>query len=43
VLLLALLTDGDISSAIAEAGLTRQAIESTLKDVRPAVRCFVGC
>jgi hypothetical protein len=37
VLLAALLADGEVSSAIAEAGLTRQAIEAALKDVRPAV------
>lgn len=37
VLLLALLGDGEISAAIAEAGLTKNKIEQALKDVRPEV------
>lgn len=42
VLLLALLGDSEISSAIAEAGLTKNSIEAALKDVRPEVRGGVG-
>jgi ATP-dependent Clp protease ATP-binding subunit ClpB len=38
MLLLALLGDSEISAAIAEAGLTKNSIESALKDVRPEVR-----
>lgn len=38
MLLLALLGDGEISAAIAEAGLTKNKIEGALKDVRPEVR-----
>jgi ATP-dependent Clp protease ATP-binding subunit ClpB len=42
VLLLALLNDGEIAAAIAEAGLTKQAIENALHEVRPAVRVACG-
>lgn len=38
VLLAALLGDGEISTAIGEAGLTKNSIEAALKDVRPEVR-----
>lgn len=38
VLLLALLNDSEISTAISEAGLTKHTIENALKDVRPEVR-----
>jgi ATP-dependent Clp protease ATP-binding subunit ClpB len=37
VLLLALLGDSEISTAMAEAGLTRNSVEAALKDVRPEV------
>jgi ATP-dependent Clp protease ATP-binding subunit ClpA len=42
VLLLAMLGDGEISAAIAEAGLTKSSIEGALKDVRPEVSCQIS-
>lgn len=44
VLLAALLGDAEVVAALGEAGITKQAIDNALKDVRPAVSacCWAG-